>query len=596
MEVSILTLQELFVKPVRYEVPPFQRRYIWNQEQQWEPLWNDVQNTAERYLGEGEPVPNQKPSHFLGAVVLQQQPNRTAMLETRIVVDGQQRLTTLQLLLDAVQEVFEQRPDISDYPARRLSRLVLNDEVYHGDDPDRAFKVWPTMDDQNAFRHAMHNDLPSEQHRESSIVQAHEYFKQQVTTWLDENPEENETRAEALERALANLLQMVVIDLAIAEDPHIIFETLNARGTPLLESDLVKNMILYEVGKSNVLGDTHDPSRFWNFTGNWWSKEIRQGRLIRARIDVFLNYWIIMRRREEVMANKVFSEFRRYVDDSDQSIELIATDMARIGESYVELEEGQLPSMETFLYRRDVMQSGIMNPILLWLLSSEVPQEQVQKGLRALESYLVRRMVCRKTTMGLNRLFIALVGVLEEAGATSAGDTIVKYLGDQKSNVGLWPTDLEVESAFAKLPLYWLLTRGRLRLVLEGIEEELRTDKVEVKAVPRNLTIEHIMPQGWREHWPLPSQVDDTAKASSERNQMIHTIGNLTLVNRRLNPALSNSPWSDKRTTIEEHSVLFLNKNLLSDADEIWDEAAIESRSQRLFQEAVKVWPYADKI
>ena len=182
MEVSILTLQELFVKPVRYEVPPFQRRYIWNQEQQWEPLWNDVQNTAERYLGEGEPVPNQKPSHFLGAVVLQQQPNRTAMLETRIVVDGQQRLTTLQLLLDAVQEVFEQRPDISDYPARRLSRLVLNDEVYHGDDPDRAFKVWPTMDDQNAFRHAMHNDLPSEQHRESSIVQAHEYFKQQVTT------------------------------------------------------------------------------------------------------------------------------------------------------------------------------------------------------------------------------------------------------------------------------------------------------------------------------------------------------------------------------------------------------------------------------
>ena len=355
-------------------------------------------------------------------------------------------------------------------------------------------------------------------------------------------------------------------------------------------------MILYEVGKSNVLGDTHDPSRFWNFTGNWWSKEIRQGRLIRARIDVFLNYWIIMRRREEVMANKVFSEFRRYVDDSDQSIELIATDMARIGESYVELEEGQLPSMETFLYRRDVMQSGIMNPILLWLLSSEVPQEQVQKGLRALESYLVRRMVCRKTTMGLNRLFIALVGVLEEAGATSAGDTIVKYLGAQKSNVGLWPTDLEVESAFAKLPLYWLLTRGRLRLVLEGIEEELRTDKVEVKAVPRNLTIEHIMPQGWREHWPLPSQVDDTAKASSERNQMIHTIGNLTLVNRRLNPALSNSPWSDKRTTIEEHSVLFLNKNLLSDADEIWDEAAIESRSQRLFQEAVKVWPYADKI
>ena len=146
-------------------------------------------------------------SHFLGAVVLQQRQTAASEIETRIVVDGQQRLTTLQLLLDAVQEVFEQSG--YDLPARRMSSLVLNsDEVYWGGNAAYAFKVWPTIYDQEPFRHAMSNDLPTADHGTSLIVQAHEFFKEQVQLWLDQFPDEGDERAKALEEAVSLLLEL----------------------------------------------------------------------------------------------------------------------------------------------------------------------------------------------------------------------------------------------------------------------------------------------------------------------------------------------------------------------------------------------------
>lgn len=591
MDVNIMNLQKLFVSPVRYEIPLFQRPYVWDHEEQWSPLWEDVQNTAERYLK------SEKKAHFLGAVVLQQEQVSTPTLQTRLVVDGQQRLTTLQLLLDAVQEVLEQHG--VDTAAKRLKLLVLNPEAYRDDKDDNAFKVWPTTADQGAFRNAMHNDLPSEEYEESLIVQAHIFFKDQVSQWLDMHPQENVSQtqaAEALEQTVSTLLQLVVIDLDPSDDPHVIFETLNARGTPLLQSDLIKNMVLFEAEKVSVTKNSEETAQLWDFNDDWWQKKIQQGRLRRPRIDVFLNYWLVMRTCEEVGAHDVFSVFRRYYKDQNKPIENIAADISRVGKLYRALQKDSNPDMATFLYRWEVMQAGTMTPVLLWMLSSEVPEEQMDKGLRALESHYLRRMVCRMTTRGYNRLFISLVGQLEEAGAEYAGDTVVRFLAAQDSDVGLWPSDRQIEEAFLNLPLYRLLTRKRLRMILEAIEEELRTDKAESQSVPHGLTIEHTMPLRWRTHWPFVAGVENEAEQVESRDQLIHTIGNLTLVNNRLNTALSNAPWKDKRVTLSKYSTLFLNKDLLDNAPEVWDESAIEERAKRICLMATKVWPHADSI
>lgn len=592
MEVKLRNLTRLFVHPARYEIPRFQRPYIWTQAKQWVPLWDDVQHTAERILAARRGGSPQPQPHFMGAVVLQQIANVSGSLARRIVVDGQQRLTTLQLLLDAAQEVLERRE--IDGPAARLEDLVLNQPKYQGGCADNAFKVWPTDADQAAFRHAMDNGLSGSEWRESRIVKAHEFFRDQIEQWIGEGegPDEDANeRAEALETALSQLLELVVIDLRSSDNPHIIFETLNARGTPLRQSDLMKNMILHEAEKTGV-GD----EVAWPFEGAWWDRDIRQGRLYRPRIDVFLNYWLTMRTLQEVGVTDMFLSFRRHYEAGEHgAIRDMAADIARVGSAYRSLEVGELEGAWTaFVPRWKVMQAAVVTPVLLWLLSSQAEPDQVVRAIKALESCLVRRMVCRMTTRAYNRVFVDLVRRLEDAGPTRAGDTVIDFLGAQEAYSATWPNDNLVLDAISSKPLYRLLTRGRLRMVLEVIEEELRTTKSEGGEVPTDLTIEHIMPRSWHGAWPGPEPGLGPEGPEERRDRLLDSLGNLTLVNQPLNSALSNGPWASKRQGLLEHSTLFLNKDLLEHSqDHAWDEEAIRDRATRLHRAFVKAWPHS---
>ena len=239
------------------------------------------------------------------------------------------------------------------------------------------------------------------------------------------------------------------------------------------------------------------------------------------------------------------------------------------------------------------MQAAVVTPVLLWLLSSEVEPGQTSMALKALESYLVRRMVCRMTTRGYNRVFVDLLRRLEKAGPATAGNTVVGFLGEREAYGTIWPNDNLVLDAISRKPLYRLLTRGRLRMILEGIEQELRTTKAEDQAVPSALTIEHIMPQGWRGVWPEPGPGPGPEGPQERRDRLLDSLGNLTLVNQPLNSALSNGPWASKRKGLDAHSTLFLNKDLLEHSgDEVWDEDEIHARALRVQSAFIRAWPH----
>ena len=597
MQTGIMIPQELFIKVIRYEIPVFQRPYIWNQDDQWEPLWEDVSDKAESIIESGE-----ADRHFMGAIVLQQRSNPIKGIETRIVVDGQQRLTTLQLLIDAVQEACEQRGHQG--PADRLLPLVQTPQAFWGGDSDLAYKVWPTVFDRAAFRHAMNNDLPSDEYNNSRIVAAHNYFKNMAEQWLEVPSEDGqrEAAADALEQAVSRCLELVVIDLGTSDDPHIIFETLNARGTPLLPSDMIKNQILYKagIGSSDVDEPLPEESNaLWTFGEDWWRQEIGRGHQRRPRIDIYLNNWLSLRNRSEVKAHTEFAAFGDYVQAAESkgaTIQDIASDIGRLGNIYRKIDERSFPEIETFLFRRQVMGVGVVVPALLWLFSSEVPDPQLSKSIAALESYLVRRMACGMSTRSYSQLFFGLVAELEHSGPECAGETVVQYLSRQEAYANLWPNDQALLDKFLTEPLYWSLTSGRLNLILQGIEGELRTAMAESQTVPRNLNIEHVMPQSWSHHWPLQTRGENEDSAIERRNRLIHSIGNLTLVNEKLNSALSNAPWEQKRETLAHYSVLFLNKDLLENVPSDWDETAIAERGKRLHQAAVRVWPHANSL
>ena len=591
--------QRLFVQPVRYEIPAFQRRYVWKQEEQWEPLWDDVDELARSIMEDGRTEP-----HFMGAVVLQQTQFETATIERRMVVDGQQRLTTLQLLIDAIQEVLEDQEHSS--PAKRLSALVANGEEYRNGNPDHAFKVWPTTVDRDAFRHAMSNELRTTDYATSRIVQAHEYFKGQAEQWLDQFPRETGERdsaASALEEAVSRSLEIVVIDLGESDDPHIIFETLNARGTPLLQSDMVKNKVLHEAGIGIRDDDgeaTPEEQVIWPFDqDDWWAQEVGRGLQRRPRVDVYLNHWLTLRNRVEMKPYDEFRAFERYSDERvarGEKIQQVARDLGDIGIIYRDVEEVRRADIAKFLGRRNVMNVGVVTPLLLWLLSVDLRPERLANCLAALESFLVRRVVCGYSARSYGELFVGLIRKLAEAPAVDPERVVVSYLGEQTARATLWPGDGELRERFVAAPLYQYLTRGRLRMVLEGIEGALRTKKAESPIVPSHLHIEHVMPQTWHPNWPLPAEVAEDEEAVADRDRAIHTIGNLTLVNGRLNSSLSNAPWDRKRETLADHSVLFLNKRLVNKGPKVWDEAAIEKRAKWLHKRAVRIWPHAREI
>ena len=595
MDASKASPQALFGKPVRYEILEFQRPYVWDETQQWEPLWEDVSNLAEEYREKGT-----APRHFMGAVVLQQRPHTSTGVEIRVVVDGQQRLTTIQLLLDAIQEVFEEGGQQD--PATRLSRMVSNGDEYTGGERDRAFKIWPTVYDQDSFRRAMRNDLQTTGHENARIVRAHDFFKGKAESWLDEQPEIRRERAEALERVIRLHLEIVVIDLDENEDPNVIFEALNARGTPLRQYDLVKNMVLHKAG---IRPDDEEQPEVvvgpWEFYDSWWEESVGPGWQARDRIDVFLNSWLTVRNRTEITARHEFTEFRKYIradENPGMSMAAVADDIGRLAAIYRDIETGNKPEIATFLYRREVLRAGVLTPVLMWLISSGVPQHQVHTSLTVLESFLVRRMMCGYQARGYSQLFVGLLQDLDAFGASQAAKTVIGYLAKQEGSRYLWPDNQEFEDAFLTTPLYKTGV-GRCRMVLEAIEEALITDWAEKQSVPRGLSIEHILPQGWRsnaQHWPLPLGAVDENRAERIRNSALHSIGNLTLVTQKLDSSLSNGSWQEKKQKLGDYANLFLNTDLLNHAPNVWDESAIVDRARRLFGAAIRVWPHADDI
>jgi hypothetical protein len=318
MEANPRSPRELFEGKEHYEVPAFQRPYVWNEEEQWAPLWDDVVRVAVSYIvakeSELEPV---IPQHFLGAVVFETKPPVAGDVTRHEVIDGQQRMTTLQVLLDAVHEVVESRGH--ELHAEALEDLILNKSKAFIGKRER-FKLWPSQADRQAFEFAMdpHGEWPGE-HR---VVDAHRFFRGEAARWLtgkqDDDglapPGSEDLRVEALSSTLQDRLTLIAIDLSGHDDSQLIFETLNDRGTPLLKADLIKNW-LFRKGSAVGADIEQWSTTFWaDFDTAWWRQEIKQGRQVRSRVDIFLQYWLTMRRQDEVKGEQAFRVFAEYAE------------------------------------------------------------------------------------------------------------------------------------------------------------------------------------------------------------------------------------------------------------------------------------------
>jgi hypothetical protein len=609
MEVFKKTIGTLFSGDRRYVIPLFQRPYVWSKERQWEPLWDDIVGNAELELSRREDQPEPLP-HFLGAIVTQQRRSWGDELLAHDVIDGQQRLTTFQLLLNAFRDFALEQGDqaVSTW----ASGLVRNTNPI-ADPETEQFKLWPTARDIDQFRFvstagsrakldAAHPVVIKRRRVQPRprMIDAYAYFHDCIQEWVNaKDPSSAGSRLKALKRTLERRIHLVSIELDSNEDPQAIFETLNARGVPLLASDLLRNYIFQRAGQPGLAEKLH--AAYWHRFeipeneqspegARFWEVEERQGRLSRARLDLFVQHFLSMKTGTEVLSGQLFPAYKAWIERSKpySSVEEELRDLIRFSDHFYSLlRPDETTPVGRFASRLRTIDTSTAYPLILGLLGNNRIGSSERLGIFAdIESFLVRRLVCGRSTKNYNRLFLQLLRELEKDDCSRASFQALLAAGTGEAVD--WPNDADFERGWSTVDAYKELKAHRCEMILRAIDDALKTSKNEKISLEQRLSVEHVLPQEWQEHWPLPVALDATV-AAEEREDLVHDFGNLTLLTQSLNSSVSNGPADRKLPEIAAQSALRLNSSFQGRTT--WTEANVRERSHGLFQTALKIWP-----
>ena len=606
MRVNDLKLQDLFDTDVQYRIPLYQRPYVWNEDEQWRYLWEDISRIAEAMIS-GKPATD----HFMGATVREIVPVLPGKQPVYLVIDGQQRLTTLHLITKACQDIAQQY-GISRYE-KAFSDMAFNDHALNESQDDK-YTVLPTNADRKTFRLLMRAQTPeqvlsslglrkSAVSTRRNISDAYIYFYRKIYDWIREDTEP-ETLLSVLHGVISGKLAMVVIELGKEDDAQMIFETMNARGEPLLAADLIKNSILSELEHAGEPLEEIYQNYWKGFDEDtqFWRKKVGRGHAQKPRLELMIQHAISLISEQVVTPSDLYLSYKKYIESDGAMAAMDRLErFQKIGSIFRLLIDNVGDCrFTTFLYRLDAMNTGTAFPFLISLLEHHPGENGLHNEVvRHIESFLVRRMICRLNTRGYNYLFLDLVP-LTHRSADELVTAVEKRLLENEGDNERWPNDEEFYEAWRKLPFYSRLTRARVRMILEALEEEKIPVEAASQSCPTNLTIEHLLPQHWEEYWPIPDGIGH-AEARIRRDKLVHSIGNLTLLTNKLNARQKNYPWQDfinyagketpgKRSELKRKTVLFLNEEL-KDLDD-WDEDAIERRRDELFCVAKRVWTF----
>ncbi len=621
MKATAVSLLALFETKMQLEVPLFQRQYIWQREKHWEPLWEDIERKFSDYLDGRKDAP----VHFLGAMVLDLKQTPATHVGKRQVIDGQQRLTTFQIFLAAFRDFCDEHG--CEDMAKECAGFTLNKGLMADAEVDK-FKVWPTQLDRAQFadvmsagarvevlkRHPLRKRPYSRKFEpRPRMVEAYFFFYEQFDAFFigtqTEPPLAGDAplaqRVEECFQALKSALQVVEIDLEQGDDAQVIFETLNARGEPLLPADLLRNFVFLRAARRGEPQEALYKQYWARFDDQFWRVEVKQGRLLRPRSDLFLQHFLASRLTADIPIKHLFVEYKFWIERAQPfgSVEKELACLARQGDDFRRImapaKDDPLYGLVTFL---DIFDVRTSYPLLLTMLDSGMNGAQWAAVSTILESYLLRRAVCGLTTKNYNRVFLGLTRTLRRDGTTP--ENLAKQLREQSGDSTEWPSDARFAEAWRTQHAYYALNNPKIVHVLKRLNQTYLTSKSETVTVEGALSVEHILPQQWEDKWPLTDgskgltaeallmapKDHPRTEASRKRNQALQTFGNLTILTQGLNSSVSNSHWSSKKPELLKHSLLPINQ-LLHDVT-TWDEAAIAKRSDDLLDRALTIWPH----
>lgn len=558
MKASELTLRQLLDGRRQYAVPLFQRKYSWLRAHH-EQLWRDVLDLYEIRLEEP------KAQHFLGSVVTAEIPSGPDRPELFVLIDGQQRLTTLAILLAAIRDGHSE--DGNDSAASMIDDLYLKNQHAQGTD---LYKVLPTQEDRGEFA-AIASGAAATGHA-VNMRSAYRWFRQELSR---PDSSGDPIGLEQLAAAVLDGLSLVSIWLEESDNAYRVFESLNATGLPLSQVDLLRNYFFMRLPADQgeqlyaqvwlpmeaALGGS-----FNEFAHDYFTKDghfIREGEVYREA----------KRRLDPRSADEVADAIHDLKWFSDRWERILRPEL----EPNDEVRRG--------LQRLRQFGSATVWPFVLNLYEARDRYEsldaaEVARVLRMLESFLVRRMFARVPTNQLNRLFLRLWDQLPKLRSVEA--EVRAALSEPSRR---WPRDSEFVDAIATYPLYTDSRGNQRRLVLEQLERALPHKE---PVALDHLQIEHVLPQTLTPEWVVMLTGDEAAESEAVaiRERWLHTLPNLTLTG--YNPEMANDPWETKRTYYAASHVE-LSRRLAE--FERWTETEMAERADALAKLALTIWP-----
>ncbi len=433
MEVGKVNVNSLFEDRVQYRIPLFQRHYVWDEENQWEPLWADIENQ----LSQVPPDERGASLHFTGAIVIQSKPPLVGDIRKYEIIDGQQRLTTFQIILCAIRDVCrshgydDSASDVSLYLRNQGTRLSKRER----------FKLIPTKFDRDEFKSLVNgNGVVSSTHR---LYSAYRYFKDKIADCV----KSDEEKILALFDSLRHNFGLVQVLLGPNDEPEKIFESLNARGKPLLQFDLLRNnLFLRADGNRDELYE-----KSWaHFETSYWDPENdKEG----TSSELFLQHFLMAKLgqpRVKPEFNVYDKQYRRKLKH-DNNVKHELSELKRYAEVYKEMtdceEDSEIGKRMKFYQTFDFTS---LHPFMLFIICEvRLSGDKFQHVFDILESYTVRRMLCYRGKSGLKNYNIFFSQLIRDLRNDFSLENFIEQLKEQTSDTRKYPIDDEIEPALS---------------------------------------------------------------------------------------------------------------------------------------------------
>lgn len=567
MKASETSLRNLLEGGKQFQIPLFQRPYSWKREN-WETLWEDLMSL---YNGEVQGL------YFLGPIVTQAALGTADGISPFVVIDGQQRLTTLTIILAALRN--EIKKSDSD-TAQEVDELYLINKFKKHDD---IYKVLPTQNDREVYKSIIQSKKAKDIRKEGQIYEAYKFFEGKFKKPdIDEDIFLDYTKFKTI---LLERLILVNITSDNNDNPYLIFESLNNKGEELTQADLVRNYIFMKLPpeeRDEVYSNKWLPLEN-SFKSNMNHKECA-GELTNA-------FWFYLRKDGVAVNEKeVYKAIKKRFDDfrCTDELKLELENLIKFSNYYLRLnfyKEEPEPKLKEWFRRLKRLDFTTCHIFLLNIYShyeeKNLSLEDFEKILRYLESYFVRRWLAEVPTRSLGIVFNNLYNQVKKTNSHNLVSGLHTVLVNFEKNQR-YPDDNEFRQALISKFLYSLRgSNDRVKLLLESIEVSLNHKE---QVAPQNLNIEHILPQSLTKEWK--TTLGDNY--INIQKKWLHTLGNLTLTG--YNPELSNKPFGEKLSLLKK-SNLALNKYYQEKKVDVWNEEAIKNRAEYLADIAIRIWP-----